>query len=388
MLNEDIFTRIFKSNAWGSLETPSGPGSTIEACSGIITKIPFWIDLHSIQTIVDLGCGDFHWMSQVDLENVEYEGYDIVQEAVDAAFVWSPDDKDSVEKVPGSKVLFSTKNAPGIIWDAVLVTDKASSDKRKSIERFLAGLLYANGRINKSTDVRNEAIQNMCSLFNQSDAGFWSNLEIAKFMTLNDNLNFFGMNSSYKGVTGDELYSQMGDAYRPLKMNSGEPLVSGEIPSWREVSDPSYIRALKNHPKLKDQVADVPTKFAAPTTKVVNAEAMTSNTITVNFPTGSSELSIDAKRIIKRDFGNLAKRFSTSYIRIEGNTDNTGSYDVNKRLSLSRANAVKNFLITTYGWDSNRIITVGNGPDKPVSSNDTEEGKAENRRTDFQLVSQ
>lgn len=82
---EDIFTRIFKSNAWGCKETPSGPGSTIDACSGIITKIPFWIDLHSIQTILDLGCGDFHWMSQVDLDNVEYEGYDIVKEAVDAA---------------------------------------------------------------------------------------------------------------------------------------------------------------------------------------------------------------------------------------------------------------------------------------------------------------
>lgn len=82
---EEIFTRIFKSNAWGSRETPSGPGSTREACAGIITKIPFWIDLHSIQTIVDLGCGDFHWMSQVDLDSVEYEGYDIVKEAVDSA---------------------------------------------------------------------------------------------------------------------------------------------------------------------------------------------------------------------------------------------------------------------------------------------------------------
>jgi 2-polyprenyl-3-methyl-5-hydroxy-6-metoxy-1,4-benzoquinol methylase len=85
MLNEDIFTRIFESNGWGSIETPSGPGSTIDACSGIITKLPFWIDLHSIQTIVDLGCGDFHWMSQVDLGSVEYYGYDIVKEAVDSA---------------------------------------------------------------------------------------------------------------------------------------------------------------------------------------------------------------------------------------------------------------------------------------------------------------
>jgi len=85
MLNEDIFTRIFTSNAWGSLETPSGPGSAIDACPGIIRKIPFWIDLYSIKTIVDLGCGDFNWMSQVDLSSVEYDGYDIVREAILAA---------------------------------------------------------------------------------------------------------------------------------------------------------------------------------------------------------------------------------------------------------------------------------------------------------------
>lgn len=99
MLMEDIFTKIFKSNSWGSKETPSGPGSTLEACSGIITKIPFWIDLHSIQTIVDLGCGDFHWMSRVDLDSIEYEGYDIVQEVVDAA-----------SKYAASNILFHQAN--------------------------------------------------------------------------------------------------------------------------------------------------------------------------------------------------------------------------------------------------------------------------------------
>lgn len=82
---EERFTRIFTSNAWGSQETPCGPGSTLEACAAIIEKLPVWLDLHSVRSIVDLGCGDFHWMSQVDLEDIEYDGYDIVKEAVEAA---------------------------------------------------------------------------------------------------------------------------------------------------------------------------------------------------------------------------------------------------------------------------------------------------------------
>lgn len=82
---EDLFTKIYTSNSWGSQETPCGPGSTIEACASIIEKLPIWLDLHSVRSIIDLGCGDFHWMSHIDLEDIEYDGYDIVKEAVEAA---------------------------------------------------------------------------------------------------------------------------------------------------------------------------------------------------------------------------------------------------------------------------------------------------------------
>jgi hypothetical protein len=76
---EDDFTEIAIQNRWGSKETLSGPGSTIRACLRIIDRIPAWISLHGIRSIVDLGCGDFHWMSRVDLTHVDYDGYDIVE---------------------------------------------------------------------------------------------------------------------------------------------------------------------------------------------------------------------------------------------------------------------------------------------------------------------
>lgn len=76
---EDHFTRMAATGAWGSAETPCGPGSTIEACKGILERLPEWIRTHQIRSIADLGCGDFHWMSRLDLSGLEYDGYDVVR---------------------------------------------------------------------------------------------------------------------------------------------------------------------------------------------------------------------------------------------------------------------------------------------------------------------
>jgi len=94
----------------------------------------------------------------------------------------------------------------------------------------------------------------------------------------------------------------------------------------------------------------------------------------------------NSKYIIDNEFVDIAKAFSNSRIRIEGNTDNTGSAATNKALSLKRAQSVADYLVSTYNMPRNRFIVVGNGPDKPVADNSTASGKAKNRRTDFELV--
>jgi len=79
MLMEDCFTRMAATGAWGSSETPCGPGSTLEACRGILERLPVWVRDHGIRSIADLGCGDFHWMSRADLSGLQYDGYDVVR---------------------------------------------------------------------------------------------------------------------------------------------------------------------------------------------------------------------------------------------------------------------------------------------------------------------
>ncbi|MDY0142013.1 MAG: OmpA family protein [Bacteroidales bacterium] len=72
-------------------------------------------------------------------------------------------------------------------------------------------------------------------------------------------------------------------------------------------------------------------------------------------------------------------------VEISGHTDSDGEEVDNQTLSEKRANAVKNFLINE-GCDANNIITIGFGESKPIMSNDTEKGKAKNRRVELKFV--
>lgn len=72
-------------------------------------------------------------------------------------------------------------------------------------------------------------------------------------------------------------------------------------------------------------------------------------------------------------------------IEIYGHTDNQGSEVRNNELSLQRANAVSEFLISK-GIEANRIKSFGYGSTKPISNNDSEEGRAKNRRVEFKLL--
>ncbi|MBI2375635.1 MAG: OmpA family protein [Deltaproteobacteria bacterium] len=72
-------------------------------------------------------------------------------------------------------------------------------------------------------------------------------------------------------------------------------------------------------------------------------------------------------------------------LRIEGHTDNVGNHDANVRLSTSRAEAVRAYLIGV-GIDGSRLEASGHGPERPIDSNATTAGRARNRRIELQLV--
>ncbi len=83
----------------------------------------------------------------------------------------------------------------------------------------------------------------------------------------------------------------------------------------------------------------------------------------------------------------LLKDKPTMEIEIAGHTDNVGTGALNKQLSEARAKAVESYL-KSKGIAAKRMITKGYGDSKPVASNDTEEGKQQNRRVEFTILKQ
>jgi hypothetical protein len=76
---EDRFTAIYKSNYWGSNESISGTGSTLEYTANIRKSLPVLFKDFNIESVLDAPCGDFHWMKHVLINsNINYLGGDIV----------------------------------------------------------------------------------------------------------------------------------------------------------------------------------------------------------------------------------------------------------------------------------------------------------------------
>ena len=98
----------------------------------------------------------------------------------------------------------------------------------------------------------------------------------------------------------------------------------------------------------------------------------------VLFESGSAVIEEGSYPRLDRVVEYLSHRRS-SRLRIEGHTDNVGNPQRNRRLSEQRARAVRDYLVE-HGIEADRLEAVGFGDAQPVASNDTEEGRAQNRR--------
>ena len=104
----------------------------------------------------------------------------------------------------------------------------------------------------------------------------------------------------------------------------------------------------------------------------------------VQFATGTADLSSAAREGLARIAGVVAS-YPDLQFSVEGHTDNTGSAATNADLSVRRALAVRDYLIT-QGIGVARIEARGFGPDQPIADNSTNEGRARNRRVEIVLT--
>jgi outer membrane protein OmpA-like peptidoglycan-associated protein len=112
--------------------------------------------------------------------------------------------------------------------------------------------------------------------------------------------------------------------------------------------------------------------------------------LTLNMP-GNVTFAFDSSKL-NPQFDSVLDKLATTLvdynqtvIQIAGHTDSTGSHAYNMKLSLARADSVKAYLVSR-GVPAARLVTLGAGPDYPIATNATEEGRAENRRVEITIV--
>jgi len=101
----------------------------------------------------------------------------------------------------------------------------------------------------------------------------------------------------------------------------------------------------------------------------------------VLFDVNKAGLKAEAKEFLGT-VADFLKKNPQFKVEIEGHTDSTGPMGWNMKLSQMRADSVKAFLVE-HGIAADRLSTKGLGPHEPVASNDTAEGRQQNRRVDF-----
>ncbi len=300
---------------------------------------------------------------------------------VDAAVVWSPDDVIATRDVKGSKILLTTREQSHIIADIMLAKESVLQEKKEMFKGFYEGWMKGVAEL-KNPANKQKAAKYLAEINDLAVEDALGMMENVYWTSHEDNVNFFGLNKSYSGQKGSDLFNKMNRKF----VETGDSENVG--PTWRSVINTTAIQSM---PQMNGAgyAAEKSKVFKPATSAEKTAPAFATKPVSINFNTGEFQLSENAKTIIDLQFADVAKTFGNVKVRVEGNTDNVGNRAMNMSLSEKRAQSVARYLQQEYSMNPNRFVIVGNGPDKPTKgceTNATDACKAKNRRTEFQLI--
>jgi NitT/TauT family transport system substrate-binding protein len=312
---------------------------------------------------------DVNWVftdSAVEAANVFKAG------RVEAAVSWSPDVYVAARERAGGHILASTKEASNLIADIFVARGDLVERHPEDVRRFVGGWLRGVEMVRQNPERAAVLLQKSLTGVNTLEDAK-AMLEDVKLPDYAENRGFFdpqGALANYFTIyqTAQGIWRKIGkikDVYAPHQTVDTRFLEAAA--EW-------FPQSAQARPEFE---------FKAPP-KPATAPILT-KTVSIYFPSGSAVLDENAKAVLDTQVVDLAATFGSAYMRIAGNTDSIGSRDSNVRLSRARADAVTRYLVTK-GFDRNKFEVVGNGPDKPVASNDTDDGRARNRRTDFEVI--
>jgi outer membrane protein OmpA-like peptidoglycan-associated protein len=159
------------------------------------------------------------------------------------------------------------------------------------------------------------------------------------------------------------------------------PKLVPSYPKVDDILDTSYVQDLARRAPATAATAEMPKYQAGAQMETV----VSKKNFAINFETGSAKLAPDAIKTLTE----LERDLITTDLLIEiaGHTDNTGDSTSNVTLSKARAGAVKGWLMaqSSTHFPEDRFTLKGFGDTKPVATNDTDSGRAKNRRVEVKM---
>jgi outer membrane protein OmpA-like peptidoglycan-associated protein len=291
------------------------------------------------------------------------------QQKVQAAVAWDPDMSDAVAKRPGSRKIYDTKIANKLIADILVVSDRYASANPQTLAKFLEGWLEGVEFI-KQQPSRAYTLIGTIKDFNIPADLAKTMLDGVKLADFADNKAFFGAENADSDYAN--VFKMAQEMYRELRLIKRSADADTTV-------DRRYVETMAS--KFPSQTTEAPIEYQAP---AKTATPFATQRRAIYFETGSANMSVDSRAVVD-EIGGFMRAYENTVVDIEGNTDSSGSRELNMGLSKQRAESVRSYLLQKYGFPADRMRATGNGPDKPVDNNATPEGREKNRRTDIKI---
>ncbi len=308
---------------------------------------------------------------------------------IDAAVLWDPDTSLAQRDIEGSTVVFSTAVASNLIYDGIVCDKRVIDDHPEAVAKLVEGWLQGVDAANADKSLATSALLATEDYFQElarteGDDFIGSLYPGIKWTDLADNIRVLGLGDG--GGDALRVYREAGEVWRK---NGGIADLSKPPIQPSNAFDTQFVeRLMAADPEAKDAAAVPEFQFDATERQVAQQAApVLTKPVSIYFETGSADLDVNAKTILDEQVVPLIESVGSAYISVEGNTDKTGGRNANVVLSQRRAKSVADYLIAEWEFDEARFEVRGNGPDKPLCTEDTPDCFERNRRTDIAVYS-
>jgi OOP family OmpA-OmpF porin len=305
-----------------------------------------------------------------------------VNRKIDGCATWTPGDKLVFDKLSGFVDIVSTKEFNNQMPTTIIGVKEWAVKNPEIVSNILKSALTASNQMKNYDDWRVRASEAVAATFQMETPEYWYkmfqgqqgtkngltyNMGGTKVFNYADAMQYYGMSDGvnrYKSV-----YNQVSQYLTELNPFGFNENVGKVVP----YEDAVNLFFLKNINDIESTSADV-ADYSKQSTDV-----MASGEWKINFGSGSSSIQSNSTKDLERIY-NLLVQAENSKLTIVGHTDNTGNADSNVSLSKNRAQAVVDYLRQKGIPESRFQMIDGKGANEPVADNNSDGGKAQNRR--------